>query len=276
MARARANWTGHGTRNVHARRAAELQRADDGRAAFYIRQILRRLDGSPVSGSHFCKCAASKAVSHAHGPHLPALPARVQGQRLCKQRRRGHALPLIGHGLAPISDAGVVERLRKRRLGPAFDEPSPRRDQPPATASERSRTRSRHPATPSERPFEGAVSDAFSRCRTCRQRCVGNTNVEHKPADFRAVTDRIAVAIGLSRSGRRDLNPRPPAPKAGALPGCATPRHSRKVRGAAGRQAAASVGSAAAMADVQPLRALHYDLGEGRLARRPSSPRRTT
>src|SRR5215208_3674369 len=26
------------------------------------------------------------------------------------------------------------------------------------------------------------------------------------------------------RSGRRDLNPGPPAPKAGALPGCATPR----------------------------------------------------
>src|SRR5712664_4675966 len=27
-------------------------------------------------------------------------------------------------------------------------------------------------------------------------------------------------------SGRRDLNSGPPAPKAGALPGCATPRHS--------------------------------------------------
>ena len=29
-------------------------------------------------------------------------------------------------------------------------------------------------------------------------------------------------------SGRGDLNPRPPAPKAGALPGCATPRRRRK------------------------------------------------
>ena len=28
-------------------------------------------------------------------------------------------------------------------------------------------------------------------------------------------------------SGRRDLNSGPPAPKAGALPGCATPRHAR-------------------------------------------------
>jgi hypothetical protein len=26
------------------------------------------------------------------------------------------------------------------------------------------------------------------------------------------------------QSGSRDLNPRPPAPKAGALPSCATPR----------------------------------------------------
>ena len=31
-------------------------------------------------------------------------------------------------------------------------------------------------------------------------------------------------------SGREDLNLRPPAPKAGALPGCATPRHQVAVR----------------------------------------------
>lgn len=31
-------------------------------------------------------------------------------------------------------------------------------------------------------------------------------------------------------SGRRDSNPRPPAPKAGALPGCATPRRCREHR----------------------------------------------
>ena len=29
-------------------------------------------------------------------------------------------------------------------------------------------------------------------------------------------------------SGREDLNLRPPAPKAGALPGCATPRRGRR------------------------------------------------
>jgi hypothetical protein len=34
------------------------------------------------------------------------------------------------------------------------------------------------------------------------------------------------VRVGLDWSGREDLNLRPPAPKAGALPGCATPRHS--------------------------------------------------
>src|SRR5206468_9625181 len=33
---------------------------------------------------------------------------------------------------------------------------------------------------------------------------------------------------GSEWSGRADLNGRPPAPKAGALPGCATPRLSRR------------------------------------------------
>src|SRR5271154_1150365 len=65
-------------------------------------------------------------------------------------------------------------------------------------------------------------------------------------------------------SGRRDLNPRPPAPKAGALPGCATPRADKgRRRGGRRRQdprmALPLLASATAMADVQPLRALHYD-----------------
>ena len=45
----------------------------------------------------------------------------------------------------------------------------------------------------------------------------------------RCVTEigNIAFVINsLCWSGRRDLNPRPSAPKADALPGCATPRHS--------------------------------------------------
>src|SRR4051812_43630003 len=42
----------------------------------------------------------------------------------------------------------------------------------------------------------------------------------------RAWTARIASESRdvIGRSGWRDLNPRPPAPKAGALPSCATPR----------------------------------------------------
>ncbi len=36
---------------------------------------------------------------------------------------------------------------------------------------------------------------------------------------------RITVISLFCWSGRGDLNARPPAPKAGALPGCATPRH---------------------------------------------------
>ena len=34
----------------------------------------------------------------------------------------------------------------------------------------------------------------------------------------------FATRYFLVLSGRRDLNPGPPAPEAGALPGCATPR----------------------------------------------------
>lgn len=35
---------------------------------------------------------------------------------------------------------------------------------------------------------------------------------------------RGGTGRNVARSGRRDLNPRPPAPKAGALPNCATSR----------------------------------------------------
>src|SRR5581483_2314574 len=48
------------------------------------------------------------------------------------------------------------------------------------------------------------------------------------PAELQAVVLRIREDAQNSpaapRSGRLDLNQRPPAPKAGALPGCATPR----------------------------------------------------
>src|SRR5437763_7642901 len=37
------------------------------------------------------------------------------------------------------------------------------------------------------------------------------------------------AARRLQESGRRDSNPRPPAPKAGALPSCATPRVRRRL-----------------------------------------------
>src|SRR5437868_6391791 len=40
----------------------------------------------------------------------------------------------------------------------------------------------------------------------------------------------------LARSGRRDSDPRPPAPHAGALPGCATPRDSGKYTPTAGER----------------------------------------
>src|SRR5580700_10929326 len=37
--------------------------------------------------------------------------------------------------------------------------------------------------------------------------------------------DKVQKIREMFWSGRPDLNRRPPAPKAGALPGCATPRH---------------------------------------------------
>ena len=38
-------------------------------------------------------------------------------------------------------------------------------------------------------------------------------------------SSRLSIGIATLWSGREDLNLRHPAPKAGALPGCATPRH---------------------------------------------------
>ena len=51
--------------------------------------------------------------------------------------------------------------------------------------------------------------------------------IELRPRTTRGYPRRVqwtAKQTGILWSGRGDLNPRPPAPKAGALPGCATPR----------------------------------------------------
>ena len=48
--------------------------------------------------------------------------------------------------------------------------------------------------------------------------CTSACTSGHFPADWK----RKCFVLW---SGRGDLNARPPAPKAGALPGCATPRH---------------------------------------------------
>src|SRR6266478_1784714 len=41
---------------------------------------------------------------------------------------------------------------------------------------------------------------------------------------------RILATTALRESGRRDLNPRPPEPHSGALPDCATSRHTTSTR----------------------------------------------
>src|SRR5690242_17275816 len=43
---------------------------------------------------------------------------------------------------------------------------------------------------------------------------VGNTILEHTPRSARSTACRFRLASAISRSGRRDLNPGPPAPKA--------------------------------------------------------------
>ena len=78
----------------------------------------------------------------------------------------------------------------------------------------------------------------------------------------------------LQVSGRPDLNRRPPAPKAGALPGCATPRGSGYGRVARpGRTRRPAPASPPPWPTSSPLRALHYDLaarGGARSRRRPA------
>ncbi len=63
----------------------------------------------------------------------------------------------------------------------------------------------------------------------------------------RCVTGNINIALNINSlcwSGRRDSNPRPSAPKADALPGCATPRHSGSIVSRIGLGLRAEQGSA--------------------------------
>src|SRR6202000_1181101 len=64
---------------------------------------------------------------------------------------------------------------------------------------------------------------------------------------------------GLQKSGRPDLNRGPPAPKAGALPGCATPRGRRSVINGRIGPGDLPVSLGARMAEIQPIPALRYD-----------------
>src|SRR5690349_17626754 len=67
-----------------------------------------------------------------------------------------------------------------------------------------------------------ALERSFARCdRVCHWR----TGVEPAGTDIAQARCHPGVTPGLGKwSGRLDSNQRPPAPKAGALPGCATPR----------------------------------------------------
>ena len=92
--------------------------------------------------------------------------------------------------------------------------------------------------------LRGCNNDAMAMAEIARS-CgfQGREVLTGSQATARTVLDRIEAAAQASQnpgyridfgspqateflwSGRGDLNARPPAPKAGALPGCATPRH---------------------------------------------------
>jgi hypothetical protein len=76
--------------------------------------------------------------------------------------------------------------------------------------------------TPRQYPegYEGSPTQA--RTRTADTGHPPNHTPRAKPAAQDALC--ILLHPTAKQSGRRDLNPGPPAPKAGALPGCATPR----------------------------------------------------
>ncbi len=50
------------------------------------------------------------------------------------------------------------------------------------------------------------------------------------PSEKTPPTRNVLQGLSLMQSGRPDLNRGPPAPKAGALPGCATPRNKSDCR----------------------------------------------
>jgi hypothetical protein len=62
------------------------------------------------------------------------------------------------------------------------------------------------------------------------------TQTAHKQTKRRRLTDSLPLVSSYMKtvsykSGRRDLNPRPPEPHSGALPGCATSRLTPSARG---------------------------------------------
>ena len=106
----------------------------------------------------------------------------------------------------------VAERTSARRVPPARGIGRDRiagRGRPRDPGGTDAQSRPRHP------PAETALDPPARRRRT------------HLALGHVALTRRGPTAQRAVRSGRRDLNPRPPAPKAGALPGCATSRWTR-------------------------------------------------
>ena len=96
-----------------------------------------------------------------------------------------------------------------------------------------------------------------------RRKITDNISFVHPLVEQNKKSPQLALRAFYSKSGRPDLNRGPPAPKAGAIPGYATPRGSRKLLSQPSQPQRLDEGAkgAAAMAHARLL--LHRRLAKG-------------
>ena len=96
--------------------------------------------------------------------------------------------------------------------------------------------RARRPGSnnPTNRPVEDDSDATGPRALPDQnQMAVRCQSLTSAPCPTAGTGNRRALGLRFCRSGRGDSNPRPPAPKAGALPDCATPRMTQGCRAGA-------------------------------------------
>ena len=208
------------------RRQHDVDRVDDG--AGLQRAVVaddpfpavRRVERDAVAGPtpRFARLTASALDSASssvnENERSPATRARRSPKRRAAWGRTSPSEPSMGSsssGWAPAAQVGANLLARDPREQPGG---GPRRSPRRAFGARRRAfgARRRALATPTTEPTPARASPVLVRANRPRDGA--------NPGRPRA----------SSSSGRPDSNRRPPAPKAGALPGCATPRGGEKVR----------------------------------------------